>query len=189
MADPNYTVDKLLAFLREAPEQGVLNPAVARSRVNAIDQLFTVLSPEERADIRLIDVARLAGRLHTLEGSTLRPEVVDLYRTRVNDALVDYLAWLSNPKTFATISGHALRRDSLARAPETENAEETRAIENIALATSERRKDYVSVPLREGVTVFITNLPLDLSVDEAGRLARVITALGNSDSTGASNAQ
>ena len=188
MVDPNYTVEKLQAFLREAPEQGVLNSAVARSRVNAIDQLLTVLSPEERADIRLIDVTRLAGRLHTLEGSTLRPEVVDLYRTRFGDALVDYLAWLSNPKTFATISGHALRRDSFTRAPHSENVEERRAIEDIALATSERRKDYLSVPLREGVTVFITNLPLDLTADEAVRLARVITALGSSDSTGVSNA-
>lgn len=189
MVDPNYTVDRLLAFLREAPEQGVLNSAVARSRVNAIDQLVTVLSPEERADIRLIDVTRLAGRLHTLEGSTLRPEVVDLYRTRVNEALVDYLAWLANPKTFATITGHALRRDRFTHAPESENVEERRAIESIALATSERRKDYVSVPLRDGVTVFITNLPLDLTAEEAGRLARVITALGSSESTGTGNAQ
>jgi hypothetical protein len=33
------------------------------------------------------------------------------------------------------------------------------------------------VPLREGVTVYITNLPLDLRPAEAARIARVIGAL------------
>lgn len=187
MADDPYTTLRLLEFLRAAPEQGVLNPAVARSRVNACDQLFTVLTADERADIRQIDVDRLAGRLHKLEGSTVRPEVVDLYRTRVHEALVDYLAWLSNPKTFATISGHALRRDTRA-SRDAANAEEAGALEDIALATSERRKDYLSVPLREGVTVYITNLPLDLSAGEAGRIARVVAALAQPDAAEASDA-
>lgn len=176
MADDPYTPERLLEFLRAAPEQGVLNPAVARSRVNACDQLFTVLTAEERADIRSIDVDRLAGRLHKLEGSTVRQEVLELYRNRVQAALVDYLAWLANPRTFATISGHALRRDPRA-SRDAASAEETRALEDIALATTERRKDYVSVPLRDGVTVYVTNLPLDLSSAEAARIARVITAL------------
>lgn len=188
MADDQYTAERLLEFLRAAPEQGVLNPAVARSRVNACDQLFSVLTAEERADIRLVDVDRLAGRLHKLEGSTVRPEVVDLYRTRVHEALVDYLAWLANPKTFATIGGHALRRDSRAAAREGSNAEEARALEDIALATSERRKDYLSVPLREGVTVYITNLPLDLSAAEAGRIARVVAAMAQGDAAEAPDA-
>lgn len=181
MADDSYTAERLLEFLRAAPEQGVLNPAVARSRVNACDQLFTVLTPEERADIRKVDVDTLAGRLHKLEGSTVRPEVVDLYRNRVHEALVDYLAWLANPKTFATISGHALRRDLRVLAQEEANAEEVRALEDIALATDQRRKDYVAIPLREGVTVYITSLPLDLTTEEAGRIARVVTALATAD--------
>ena len=188
MADHDYTPARLLEFLRGAPEQGVLNPAVARSRANAIEQLFTVLTPEERDDIRRIDVDRLAGRLHKLEGSTIRPEVVELYRTRVHEALVDYFAWLANPKTFATISGHSLRRELRAFSSESENAEEARALEEIALATSERRKDYISVPLREGVTVYVTDLPLDLSAAEADKISRVIAALAQPGATEAPDA-
>jgi len=189
VADEDYSPERLLDFLRQAPAQGVLNPAVARSRANAIEQLFTVLTREERADIRLIDVDRLAGRLHKIEGSTIRPEVVELYRRRVHEALVDYLAWLKNPKTFATISGHTLRRELRAQVSETEDAAEARALEDIALATSERRKDYVSVPLREGVTVYVANLPLDLSRAEADKIARVIAALAVPDTMGAGDAR
>lgn len=183
MADDDYTPERLLDFLREAPTQGLLNPAVARSRASALEQLFTVLSREERDDIRRIDVDRLAGRLHKLQGSTIRPEVLELYRTRVQEALVDYLAWVANPKTFASISGYTLRRDIRGFSPAANNAEEARALEDIALATSERRKDFLSVPLREGVTVYITNLPLDLTAAEAERIARVVGALAVGEGT------
>jgi hypothetical protein len=188
VADEDYTQEKLLEFLREAPTQGVLNPAVARSRANAIEHLFPVLTREERADVRLIDLDRLVGRLHTIEGSTLRPEVVELYRNRVHEALVDYLAWLANPKTFATISGHTLRRDFRAQSAASDNAEEMHALEGIALATSERRKDYIPVPLRADVTVYITNLPLDLTTAEADKIARVVAALAVPGATEVSDA-
>jgi len=39
------------------------------------------------------------------------------------------------------------------------------------------RDDLVSVPLRENLTVHIANLPLDLSQQEARRIAGVIEAL------------
>jgi hypothetical protein len=186
--DHDYTPERLLDFLREAPRQGLLNPAVARSRANAIDALFGVLTAEERSDIRRIDVDRLPGRLHKVQGSTIRPEVLELYRARVGEALIDYLAWLGNPGGFATIAGNALRRDLRGFLAPPDNAEEARALEDIALATSERRKDYLTVPLREGVTVYIGNLPLDLTAAEATRIARVVQALAVTDGAGGDDA-
>ncbi len=188
MAAEDYTPPRLLDFLREAPKQGLLNPAVARSRANAIEQLFVELTRGEKDDIRLIDVDKLAARLHSIQGSTIRAEVVTLYKTRVSEALIDYLAWLQNPTTFATISGHTLRRSMRPFTVEADNTEELRALEDIALATSERRKDYLSVPLREGHTVFITNLPLDLSAEEAGRISRVVMALARQPGDGVTRA-
>jgi hypothetical protein len=188
MSADEYTPPRLLDFLREAPKQGLLNPAVARSRANAIEQLFTELTRDEKCDIRLIDVDKLSARVHKIQDSTSRPEAVALYASRVQEALIDYLAWLQNPTTFATISGHALRRGVRPAGSDAENAEEVRALEDIALATSERRKDYLSVPLREGVNVFITNLPLDLSADEARRVSQVVLALARPAASGAGHA-
>jgi len=177
MSADDYTPERLLEFLRESPAQGLLNPAVARSRANAIEQLFGELTAEEKADLRQLDLDKLTARMHKIQGSTIRPEVMALYKSRVADALADYFAWLQNPKTFATNSGHALRREKRGFLTEADNAEEARALEAIALATSERRKDHVSVPLRPNLTVFITNLPLDLTCEEAGRISRVVLAL------------
>ena len=71
---------------------------------------------------------------------------------------------------------------------ESDSAEVSRALEDIALATSERRKDYIAVPLREHVTVYITNLPLDLDRAEADRIACVVSALAIRDGKGGSDA-
>lgn len=177
MADHDYTPGRLLDFLREAPRQGLLNPAVARSRASAIEHLFAELSEQERADLRCIDVERLASRLHKIQGSTIRPEVLALYKTRVQEALHDYFAWLEKPNDFASNSGHTLRREMRAFFSKPASAEEAKALEEIALASSERRRDMLSVPLREGVTVYVTQLPLDITADEARRIANVILAL------------
>lgn len=177
MSSDEYTPSRLLDFLREAPAQGVLNPAVARSRANAIDALFPELTEAERNDLRLIDVDKLAARAHKIQGSTIRPEVVALYRSRVQEALVDYFAWLQNPSGFSSVAGHALRRDKRSFGSTAESAEEARVLESIALATSERRKDYVVVPLREDVTVYVANLPHDLTAEEARRIGNVVQAL------------
>lgn len=176
MADHPYTPGRLLDFLREAPGQGLLNPAVARSRASAIEHLFVELSEPERADLRCVDVERLAARLHKIQDSTIRPEVLALYKKRVQEALQDYFAWLDKPNDFASNSGHSLRRE-MRFFSKPASDQEARALEEIALASSERRRDMLSVPLREGVTVYITQLPLDLSTDEARRIAGVIGAL------------
>lgn len=179
MSDTQFTPESLLEFLREAPKQGLLNPAVARSRANAVDALFVELTEQEKADIRRIDLEKLCARLHKIQGSSIRPEVVSLYRTRAQEALTDYIAWLGDPKSFSSISAHTLRRDKRGFGSEQENAQEAKALEETALATSDRRKDLIAVPLREGVTVYVTNLPLDLTAREASKISRVIEALAD----------
>ncbi len=181
MSDESYTSVRLLEFLRQAPEQGLLNAAVAKSRFAACEQLFTELNLNERADIRLIDVEDLCSRLHKIEGSTIRPDVVELYKTRVQAALTDYLAWLRAPTGFVSIGGESARRDKREAVYGREHSEESAALEEIVLATSERKLDLVSVPLRDDVTVFISNLPLNLSVSEAEKISNVVQALAVKD--------
>lgn len=176
MSDSDCTPERLLDFLREAPRQGVLNPAVARSRANAIEQLFPRLTRAEREDLRRLDVDRLAARVDRLQDSTLRPEVLALYTQRVREALKDFLAWREDPEHFVSCSRQTVRR-GLDVPGRSSSAAEAEALENVALATSDHAPDMLAVPIRTGVTVYLTHLPLDLSHEEAERLCRVIRAL------------
>lgn len=177
MAAEDYTPERLMNFLRQSTIEGLLNPAVAKSRLNAVEQLFVELTDQERADIRLIDVDKLSLRLHKIQDSSIRPEVLTLYNQRVSAALVDYFSWLENPKSFSSVGGDSFRKDKRYQATEKEISREQKALEEITLTVSERAPDIVSVPLREDRTVFIQNLPLDLTAREAAKIAKVIQAL------------
>lgn len=177
MAADDYTPDRLMAFLRSAAVGGMLNPAVAKSRLSAVEQLFVELDDAERADIRRIDVDRLCQRLHKLQDSSIRPEVVMVYNKRTQAALADYFAWLDNPDTFSSIGGDGLRKEKRHAPSGNELAREQKALEEITLAASEWPADLVAVPLREDRTIYVQNLPLDLSLQEAKKISRVILAM------------
>jgi len=177
MSAEDYRPASLLQFLRQSTIEGLLNPAVAKSRINAVEQLFVELTEKEKDDLRLIDVDVLCSRFHKLHDSSIRPEVLELYNKRVKAALVDYLAWLDNPKSFFSIGGDNIRKDKRYAMSEKEVSFEQKALEEITLATSERTSDIFSIPLRDDVTVYVQNLPLDLTVKEAKKIAKVIKAL------------
>jgi hypothetical protein len=177
MAAEDYTPDRLLKFLRESTLRGLINPAVAKSRINAAEQLFVELNDEERADIRRIDVDRLCQRLHKLQESSIRPEVVALYNKRVQAALVDYFAWLDDPRSFSSIGGDSMRKEKRYAPTDKEIAREQKALEEITLSVSELPADIIAIPLRENRTIYVQNLPLDLSEAEAQKISRVIQAL------------
>ena len=177
MPDDPYTIDRLQEFLRQAPVAGLLNPAVAKSRSQALDQLLGELTADERGDIRLIDVDVLCGRLHKIDDSSVRAEVVDLYNKRLKATLVDYLAWLKDARSYASVGGDRAKGSKRSLRSEQEGAQEIRALEDISLATSDWAPGLVSIPLRDGKSVFVQNLPLDLTAEEASKIARVIEAL------------
>lgn len=185
MAAHDYTPDRLLNFLRTSAMQGLINPAVAKSRINAVEQLFVELNDDERADIRKIDVDRLCQRLHKLQDSSIRPEVVALYNKRAQAALVDYFAWLDDPEAFSSIGGDGFRKEKRYKLSDKEVSREQKALEEITLSVSEWAGDIIAIPLREDRTIYVQNLPLDLSRREANKIARVIGALAqDADSAG-----
>lgn len=178
MSEPEYCLERLQDFLREAPMAGLLNPAVAKSRSNALEQIQRELTQDERADIRQIDVDDVCARLHKIEDSSVRPEVVDLYNKRLKATLTDYIAWVGDSKSFRSVGGDRAKQSKrAARAENGDRAEEVRALEETSLTTSEWAPGLLSIPLREGLSVFVHNLPLDLEANEAQKIARVIEAL------------
>lgn len=169
--DHPYSAQALLNFLKQAGMEGRINPAAARARRSAVEQLSSELSDQEKADVRRIDVDRLSSRFHTLEGSSIRSEALALYVQRFRAGLSEFLAWREDPAGFQSIAterARALPRGSI--------GDEQRVPERIALAATENTSHIVPIPLRESCTVYVANLPSDLKHDEAERIARIIQA-------------
>jgi len=183
MPDGSYTVDALLKFLKQAGMQGLINPAAARARRNAVEQLHAEMSEEERRDVRQLDVDELAARFHKLEGSSIRTEALALYVERFKMALADFLSWNDHPAAFETLGSE--RQRALPRQPDGRSniSPEQLAVERSCLAICDSPPDVVPIGIRPGVTVHVAGLPLDLKPDEAERIARVVRAYARSNET------
>ncbi len=171
-----YTRDGLLAFLKEAAMAGHLNPATARARRNAAQELFTQLTEDEAEDLRRLDIDALAARCHKLQGGTARPEALNLYVGRLRSALEDYFSFLASPDSFVPVAPEQPTGRRLSAA-NTVRSEDERALENIRLGETRYRPDVLPVPIRGDRVVYLHGLPIDLSAAEAAKIIRVIEAL------------
>lgn len=178
--DGSYSLNSLLKFLKYAGMEGLINPASARSRRNAAEQLGSEMTAAERADLRLVDVDELASRFHKLEESSIRSEALDLYAQRLKMALTDFFAWMEDSAGFKSIGGE--RHRAIRRGPAGVSAisREQEAAEQIALEATENPSSIVPIPLRDQLVVYVANLPLNLSAEEADKISRVIQAYVNS---------
>jgi len=174
MANKDYSQSAFLEFLRQGAVTGITKPATARSRKLAAEQLLGQLKAHERLDLRLLDVEELCSRFHKLEGSTIRPETLQLYNERLTSGLKDFVAWTSDPGSFVSIEGEK-QEAVLVAARDTPGQAQAR--EELALNPPRSPHDIFPVPLREDLIVYLQNVPLDMTQAEARKIAAVIKAL------------
>ena len=105
MISKDYSQQAFLEFLRQGAVTGITKPATARSRKLAAEHLLVQLKSHERVDLRLLDVDELCSRFHKLQGSTGRPETIQLYNERLTSALKDFFSWTSDPGNFQSVEG------------------------------------------------------------------------------------
>ncbi len=174
MTDADYSESAFLAFIKHSVVTGILRPQVARARKQAAEQLLTQLKSHERTDLRLLDVDELAARFHILQGSTVRPESLELYRARLKEALNDFIKWREDPHTFTPQESE----QRAARAvTQRDDPGEAKAREELALNPPRSPYDIFSIPIREDHVVYLQNIPLDLTSGEAAKIAAVVNAL------------
>jgi len=178
MAEKDYSEAAFHAFMRESAVSGLVKPSTARSRKLAAEQLLVELKSHEHTDLRLVDVDELCSRFHKLQDSTIRPESLDVYRSRLKDALADFINWTQDPGSFSPRESEVrTTRESLKR----DTPGEAQAREELTLNPPRRPHDIFPVPLREDLVVYLQNVPLDLTPKEAEKIAAVIRALADPD--------
>ena len=58
---------------------------------------------------------------------------------------------------------------------------EQKALEDITLTQTDAQSDIIPIPIREDLTVFIKDLPMDLTEKEANKIVNVIKAYAQGD--------
>ncbi len=174
MTDKDYSQTAFLEFLRQGAITGITKPAIARSRKLAAEQLMGQLKAPERLDLRLLDVDELCLRFHKLEGSTIRPETLQLYNDRLTSGLKDFVSWTSDPAKFVSVEGEKSEAVEVAAR---DTPGQAQAREELTLDPPRSPHDIFPVPLRDDLVVYLQNVPLDMTQAEARKIAAVINAL------------
>lgn len=178
MAEHDYSEAAFLEFLRQGTIAGLIKPATARSRKLAAENLLVELRSYERIDLRLVDVDELCSRFHKLQGSTIRPENLKVYNERLKNGLKDFFSWNSDPSSFTSLEGELPEAKLV---PRRDTHGQALAREELALNPPRSPYDIFPVPIREDLVVYLQNIPLDLSQQEARKIATVIHALAVPD--------
>jgi len=174
MTNKDYSQTAFLKFLRESAVTGITKPATARARKLAAEQLLIQLKSHERLDLRVLDLDELCARFHILQGSTVRPETLELYKERLSSALKDFESWTSSPDSFQSIEGEKPEAVMVAAR---DTPDQAQAREELALNPPRSPHDIFPVPLREDLVVYLQNVPLDMTPAEARKIAAVVHAL------------
>lgn len=174
MTNKDYSQTAFLEFLRQVAITGVTKPALARSRKLAAEQLLPQLKSHERIDLRLLDIDELCERFHKLQGSTIRPETLQLYNDRLSSGIRDFVTWNSNPATFQSVEAEKPEPVMVAAQDTPEMAQ---AREELALDPPRSPHDIFPVPLRGDLVVYLQNIPLNMTQAEAAKISAVVQAL------------
>ena len=174
MTDRDYSEAAFLEFLRQGTVAGVIRPGTARSRKKAAEQLLVQLKSNERLDLRQLDVDELCTRFHKLQGSTIRPETLQIYNERLKAGLRDFFRWIEDPNSFTSVEGETPEVQLVAARDDPGQAS---AREELVLNPPRSPHEIFPVPIREDLVVYLQNVPLDLTPQEAERIARVVKAL------------
>jgi hypothetical protein len=178
MTTKDYSQTAFLEFLRHGAVTGLIGPATSRSRKLAAEQLLIQLKSHEGLDLRLLDVDELCNRFHKLQGSTIRPENLQLYNDRLSSGLKDFVSWTSDPVGFKSVEFEK-PESVVVQARDTPG--QALAREELALDPPRSPHDIFPVPLRENLVVYLQNIPLDMTRAEACKIAAVVQALAVPD--------
>lgn len=174
MTDKDYSQTAFLKFLRQGAVTGITSPATARSRKLAAEHLLIQLKSHERLDLRLLDVDELCSRFHKLQGSTIRPENIQVYKERLCSALKDFVSWTSDPAGFQSVEGE---KPEAVLVASRDTQGQAQAREELALNPPRSPHDIFPIPIRDDLVVYLQNVPLDMTDAEARKIAAVVQAL------------
>ena len=174
MTDKDYSQTAFLKFLRQGAVTGITSPATARSRKLAAEHLLIQLKSHERLDLRLLDVDELCSRFHKLQGSTIRPENIQVYKERLCSALKDFVSWTSDPAGFQSVEGE---KPEAVLVASRDTQGQAQAREELALNPPRSPHDIFPIPIRDDLVVYLQNVPLNMTPAEARKIAAVVQAL------------
>ena len=182
MHEKNYSLDALNKFLDFAAKKGVLKSNTVQSRKMASNKVFAVLDEHEKIDLRNVNIDHAFELFQNKYQNEYKPKSLQVYLSRVRTAVLDFIRYVDNPAGFRPSTAQRTVNNNRSRQPN-RNEKLTTNIKNDGFDKEYFEADelqpngvIVPIPLRDNLIVKISNIPSDLTVAEANKLAGIIKA-------------
>lgn len=189
--DKDYSLNALGQFHDYAANKGLLKKETALSRKRAALKVLSILESNENNDLRSVDLDEVFRRFETLKGSEFKPASLQVYHSRLKSAVSDFLTYVESPSTFKpsvaprTSSKAVNSKKGPSNKPEeiTSGNDQNNSQQQVKPPSFNNTGENLTIPipLRNGLTVLISNMPMDLSAKEAEKLATIIKAYAMED--------
>lgn len=170
-----FAVADLIEFLDMTAQKGLIKPNTVNAQKAACNQVLGVLEGEETKDLRKVDIGSAFQRYINLNPTSLSPDSLKTYRSRVEKAVGNFLTYRNDKENWKPRI-----QERTSHRKKTNGSQETKP-PSINYNTKTLSFPY---PIREDVTVTISNVPRDLNKVEAKRLAVFIEAIAVDSSMG-----
>ena len=173
-AEPDYSRDALASFIDYVVEKNLVNPSTAQGWRVATTKVLVELSPEDRVDVRRIDVDATFKQFLNRNPGRLSPASTGEYRRRVGRAIEEFLSWMENPAGYGSRTAAWTARSD--RSPRPRARVAPRSEVPPAPEPAETGGVALSFPVRPGFLAQVV-VPTDLTVEEARRMGAFLLTL------------
>ncbi|OAI04310.1 hypothetical protein A1353_13695 [Methylomonas methanica] len=185
MTEKDYSLSAFNRFFDYAAENGLMKRNTAQSRKAATNKILEKLEPTELEDLRKVNLNQAFSRFENLSGMQYKPDSLQVYLSRARTALSDFISYVDSPSSFKPLSSSKKNgasrqkndiRNPLKQTANNEKQDNELYSDSNSYEGMEVKHIIVPIPLRENLTVKISNLPADLTQAEAERLAAIVRA-------------
>ena len=176
--DGQFSEAELIGFLEYLAKKNMLSSSTVSSRKVAVTKVLSAVDKDEKEDLRTLDKELLFHRFTNKLGKDFTPESLATYKSRFNVAYADFISYKENPSGFRIgkskkspkENGNERKAD---RKKETDNVVDSNPPNKFHFET----KAYVlQIPISNGSIIEVKNLPMELSVEDANKIAAIIKA-------------
>lgn len=166
--DSGYSLDGLFEFMDYTITKGLVNRNTGVSRKTACAKILSILDDNEKLDIRNLDIKSVFER-HANLNKSLTPDSLKIYRIRVEKAITSFLSYKADPTSWKPTN----QRRNTTKKTDDEKIPAEPSLHNSGI----EKTLTLPFPIREDLTITISNIPRDLKIGEARRLSAFLETL------------
>lgn len=164
-----YSFSEFYGFLQALPDLDIVPEATARNLKESSLRMLNVATPSPDADVCKLDVEIVASQYELTSDADVSQATIQSYKSRLQSAIQKFIDY-QNKKFGVVMVKNEQCEPILPRRRRRVTSTEVKKD-----ATVEAVKTFeLPIPIRDGLVLKVDNLPMDLSYDEAERIATII---------------